>query len=86
MVGCGVCAGTLRRWLWLSDVLLAGLIALSAGDCTSCLIPLVAGGDAAGFDCTAGRGGIVAAAPRAPLNGFAAGVDGLLDEDGRAAR
>lgn len=69
MTGCGVCAGMLSRWLWLSEALLAGLIAFSAGDCTSFLMPFTPG-DPAVLVCAVGSDGTVADAPRGPLKGL----------------
>jgi len=46
MTGCGVCAGMLSLF-WPSGAILAGLMALSAGDCKSCLTPFMAAGEIA---------------------------------------
>jgi hypothetical protein len=74
MFGCGVCAGTLSLEAWPSGAVLAGLMALKAGDCTSCLTPLTAGGDPAVLLCAAESGAIVAAPPFGPVNGLAGAV------------
>jgi hypothetical protein len=73
MRGCGVCTGILSRG---SDVILAGLTALRAGECMSCLMPLGAAGDSAARVCAAGSGAMLAEIPRGPVKGFvdAAGV------------
>ena len=81
MFGCGVCAGTLSRAAWLSGAVLAGLMALKAGDCTSCLTPLTAGGDPAVLPCAAESGAIVEATPFGPVNGLAGAV-GVAAFDG----
>jgi hypothetical protein len=85
MFGCGVCAGTLSRAAWLSGAVLAGLMALKAGDCTSCLTPLTAGGDPAVLPCAAESGAIVEATPFGPVNGLAGAV-GVAAFDGVADR
>lgn len=69
MWGCGVCTGTLSREL--SGAVLAGLIALSAGDCTSCLTPLAAGGDPPALPWAADNGALVEVPPLGPEDGFA---------------
>jgi len=74
MLGCGVCAGTLSRAAWLSGAVLAGLMALRAGDWTSCLTPLTAGGDPAVLFWAAESGAIDEAPPLGPVNGLAGAV------------
>jgi hypothetical protein len=82
--GCGVCTGTLSRAL--SGAVLAGLIALNAGDCMSCLTPLTTGGDPAVLLWLADNGGIVEAPPFDPpcrfvdAPGVPASPDGARDD------
>lgn len=83
----GVCAGTLRRWLWPSDALLTGRIAFRAGDCTSFLMPFTGAGDPAVAVCPA-AGATVAEPALGPAKGFAAapGVPAFPEEEGRDER
>jgi hypothetical protein len=83
MFGCGVCAGTLSREL--SGAVLAGLIALNAGDCTSCLTPLTAGGDPAVLPWIPGNGVVIEAPPLDPVNGFV-GAPGVATSPDDGAR
>lgn len=69
MAGWGLWAGTLRRCVWPSEVVLDGRIALNAGDCKSCLTPLTAGGEPAVLVCAAERA-TIADAPLVPVKGF----------------
>ena len=67
IIGTGICTGTLS--CCASGALLPGLIALSAGDCTSCFTPLAAGEPAVLVDAEA-IGAMVAEEPLVPEKGF----------------
>jgi hypothetical protein len=74
MTGCGVCAGTLSLCIELSGAVLAGLTAPKAGDCTSSLTPLIAGGDPAVRAGVAEIGAVTVEVPFGPVSEVEAGT------------
>jgi hypothetical protein len=84
MTGWGVCAGTLSRCK-LSGPVLVGLVALKAGDCTSCLMPLATAGESRVR--MGALGGAPLGAPFSAVNGLpAVGVAAFPVESGRDDR